>query len=72
MAERLAAVIPHSTLHIVDRAGHMVHYVAPEEVAHAVDAILSGNLPGNEEFAGSGTRRGEMRAELELAAEKQK
>jgi pimeloyl-ACP methyl ester carboxylesterase len=39
MAERLAAVIPHSVLHIIDGAGHMVHYAAPEDVARAVDAI---------------------------------
>jgi len=39
MAERLAAVIPHSTLHIIDGAGHMVHYAVPKEVARAVDEM---------------------------------
>jgi hypothetical protein len=39
MAERLAAVIPHSTLHIIDGAGHMVHYAVPQEIVHAVDAM---------------------------------
>jgi pimeloyl-ACP methyl ester carboxylesterase len=39
MSERLAAVVAHSTLHIIPGAGHMVHYVAPLEVVHAVDSI---------------------------------
>jgi len=71
MAERLAAAIPHSTLHIIDGAGHMVHYAAPEKVAHAVDAIPSGNLPSKQELAESGTRSSDMGAKLKLVAETQ-
>lgn len=36
MAERLHAHLPHSVLHIVKGAGHMVHYSAPDLVADAV------------------------------------
>jgi pimeloyl-ACP methyl ester carboxylesterase len=39
MSERLAVAIPHSVLKIIEGAGHMVHYVAPREVAQAVDAV---------------------------------
>jgi pimeloyl-ACP methyl ester carboxylesterase len=41
MAERLAAIITHSTLLIIDGAGHMVHYIVPQKVVHAVDSIAT-------------------------------
>jgi hypothetical protein len=70
MSERLAAVTSNSALHIIPGAGHMVHYAAPHEVVLAVDAILSGNLACNQEFAESRTRSSET-GELDLATEKQ-
>jgi pimeloyl-ACP methyl ester carboxylesterase len=75
MSERLAVVIAQSVLRIIPGAGHMVHYVVPEEVAYAVDATLSGILPGNRELAESGTRSsamGDDRAKLDLAADEQR
>jgi len=39
MSERLAAAIPHSVLLIIEEAGHMVHYFAPQQVAEAVETI---------------------------------
>jgi pimeloyl-ACP methyl ester carboxylesterase len=64
MSERLAAVIPHSTLHLIPEAGHMVHYAAPQEVAHAVDAIVNGTT--RDQAQDPDLRIGE----LALAAEK--
>jgi pimeloyl-ACP methyl ester carboxylesterase len=43
MSERLAAAIRHSTLHIIEGAGHMAHYFAPHEVADAAEAIDAGS-----------------------------
>jgi pimeloyl-ACP methyl ester carboxylesterase len=43
MSERLAAAVAHSTLHIIEGAGHMAHYFAPLEVAHAVEVIDAGS-----------------------------
>jgi pimeloyl-ACP methyl ester carboxylesterase len=39
MAKRLHAAIPHSTLHIVKGAGHMMHHTDPQVVADAVKDI---------------------------------
>jgi pimeloyl-ACP methyl ester carboxylesterase len=39
MSEQLAANIPHSTLEMVEGAGHMVHHIAPGRILAAVEAI---------------------------------
>jgi pimeloyl-ACP methyl ester carboxylesterase len=44
MSERLAAVIAHSVLQIIEGAGHMAHYFAPQEVVRAIDAIAAKSL----------------------------
>jgi pimeloyl-ACP methyl ester carboxylesterase len=44
MSDRLAAAIPHSVLRIIEGAGHMVHYFAPQELARAVEAIAVKSL----------------------------
>ncbi|MFC7475742.1 alpha/beta fold hydrolase [Dankookia sp. GCM10030260] len=47
MAERLHAALPSSVLHIVQGAGHMVHYAVPRQVAGIVAAVArTGTVPG--------------------------
>ncbi|TDH59205.1 alpha/beta hydrolase [Dankookia rubra] len=46
MAERLHAALPHSILHVVRGAGHMVHYAVPRQLAATIAAVArSGALP---------------------------
>ena len=40
-AVRLHRAVPHSSLHIVDHCGHMVHHTAPSEVMAAVEAVAA-------------------------------
>ncbi|PWC34547.1 alpha/beta hydrolase [Azospirillum sp. TSO35-2] len=42
---RLHRVIPHSTLHRVAQAGHMVHHAAPDLVVRAIDAMSAESAP---------------------------
>lgn len=42
MSEKLAKAIPGSTLHVIEHAGHMVHYSAPRRVLAAVETITKG------------------------------
>ena len=46
-SERLADEIPSSVLHLVSDAGHMVHYIAPNEIADAIERLgaLSSRSP---------------------------
>lgn len=39
-AERLHAEIPQSRLEAIDAAGHMIHHIAPERVAAAIDGAV--------------------------------
>jgi pimeloyl-ACP methyl ester carboxylesterase len=39
-AFRLREELPNATLHVVEGAGHMVHYEAPDLVARAVDEVV--------------------------------
>jgi pimeloyl-ACP methyl ester carboxylesterase len=41
-AERLHRELPNSQLHTVQDAGHMLHYVAQDDIAHAVRDIVEG------------------------------
>jgi pimeloyl-ACP methyl ester carboxylesterase len=41
LAERLHATIPGSTLLVIRGAGHMVHHVAPEQVANAIESVVA-------------------------------
>ena len=41
MSQRLAACVPNSVLQTVKGAGHMVHYLAPREVAQAVESVAA-------------------------------
>jgi pimeloyl-ACP methyl ester carboxylesterase len=46
MAERLHAALPSSILHVVQGAGHMVHYAVPRQLAATVAAVArSGATP---------------------------
>jgi pimeloyl-ACP methyl ester carboxylesterase len=45
MSERLAAAIPKSTLRIVEGAGHMVHYFAPQQVVQAIERTAATFIP---------------------------
>lgn len=38
-AVRLREEIPHSTLQLVPRAGHMVHHAVPDQIAEAIEAV---------------------------------
>jgi pimeloyl-ACP methyl ester carboxylesterase len=44
LAERLHAVIPGSTLSIVEGAGHMIHHVVPDEVAETIRAVVASSV----------------------------
>jgi pimeloyl-ACP methyl ester carboxylesterase len=46
MSERLHAVLSNSALHIIEGAGHMVHYFAPRQVVAAIESVtaLSGRV----------------------------
>jgi len=44
MSERLHACLSNSVLHIVEGAGHMVHYFAPQQVAAAIEGVAY--IPG--------------------------
>jgi pimeloyl-ACP methyl ester carboxylesterase len=47
MAARLHAALPSSILHVVQGAGHMVHYAVPRQVAATIAAVArTGALPG--------------------------
>jgi pimeloyl-ACP methyl ester carboxylesterase len=39
-AERLHAMLPQSRLELMEGAGHMLHYLHPEQVAEAADALV--------------------------------
>ena len=39
MSERLHAQLPNSMLHIIEGVGHMVHHIAPRQVAAAIDNV---------------------------------
>ena len=46
MAARLHAALPSSILHVVQGAGHMVHYAVPRQLAATIAAVArSGSLP---------------------------
>lgn len=39
--ERLHALVPHSTLEVIDGTGHMLHYAFPDRVAATVEALFA-------------------------------
>jgi pimeloyl-ACP methyl ester carboxylesterase len=41
-AERLYGEIPHSVLHLIPDAGHMVHHAVPDQVADAIEEAVAG------------------------------
>lgn len=45
MAARLHAALPSSILHVVQGAGHMVHYAVPRQVAGIVAAVAGSRAP---------------------------
>lgn len=40
-SQRLHQALPHSRLHLVPHAGHMVHYLAPAQILAAIDAVAA-------------------------------
>jgi pimeloyl-ACP methyl ester carboxylesterase len=58
-SQRLHAALPHSTLHVAGRTGHMVHHTATDLVLAAIDEVAGarGSLP-----AGSRAKRPELAA----------
>jgi pimeloyl-ACP methyl ester carboxylesterase len=40
-AERLKLALPHAAITIVPDAGHMLHYLAPKEIAQTADIVLN-------------------------------
>lgn len=59
-SERLAATIPGSALEIVRGAGHMLHHVAPGDVARAVARMTQGNTTPLTAGAAAGVAAGVM------------
>jgi pimeloyl-ACP methyl ester carboxylesterase len=45
-SEQLRERIPGSVLQIVKGAGHMVHYLVPQQVAQAVESVAKASSPG--------------------------
>jgi HAD superfamily hydrolase (TIGR01509 family) len=40
-ARRLHGALPHSTLHVVEGGGHMIHHTAPERIVEALDGLAA-------------------------------
>jgi len=51
---RLHEELPHSSLHLIQRAGHMVHYAVPDQVADLVAAVSANPAPASRAGADAG------------------